>query len=603
MTETLRTLLFLPLVGALALAGCGTIPDIADDDDGEEESATVHESAEEPSTPESEPADEAAESARESGPEPPADRGFTGDNLYRLLVAEMAGQRGDLDTALEGYLEAADTTRDPRVAERAARTAVHLDRPEAAARAAGRWLELRPESRDAHTLMARLSLEQGDVDRAVGHLRAVIEHTPGGTDAGLREVAALAGRIDDPLAVNAALDRLLETHPESTALHYTVAAQASAAGNQAAALESLEEVLALEPDHVQALILRAEVLARSGREEEALAGLVEARERQPGERNLALGHVHLLIDLERGEAARRQMQRVFEAFGDDGHVVSTLALLAMRIDALDDARIYLQRQIAMEARVGEARYYLGRIAEQRGDCDEAMSQYIRVRSRDYQFDAQQRFAVCLAREDRIEEARMHLERLQQSRREAEARKQVQQTRAEIERAAGNLDEALGILSTAVDEHPQDDDLRYARAIYAAEAGVFDLAVDDLESMLERNPDSARVQNALGYTLADAGVELERARSLIEQALERQPDDAATLDSMGWVLYRQGEPEQALDYLRAAWEQVQDAEIGAHLGEVLWVLGERGEARDVWDTAAEDNPDHPVLRDTRERLEE
>jgi Flp pilus assembly protein TadD len=120
-------------------------------------------------------------------------------------------------------------------------------------------------------------------------------------------------------------------------------------------------------------------------------------------------------------------------------------------------------------------------------------------------------------------------------------------------------------------------------------------------MLERNGEDARALNALGYMLANRNMELERAQSLIERALQQNPDDPATLDSMGWVLYRLGQSDKALEYLRRAWSGRKDPEIAAHLGEVLWVMGKRDEARNIWSAGQEQEPDNDVLRQTIERL--
>lgn len=588
--------LLIALAVAVFASACATLETDARED---EEDVTATAPAEpEPAEPEEEAVTEAL-----PGLEPvPRPRGFTGDNLYRLLVAELAGGRGDLQTALTGYLEAARDARDPRLAERAARLAEHIGADDVAIEAAERWVELQPRRREPHALLTRLYLQAGEVERATVHARAVIDYSSD-LDNGLREIAAIAGRIDDPQVVIAVLESLLADYPDAVVLHYTIAFQAADAGDYARALTAADDALAIDPDYARALLLRAEVLAETGREEEAVEEIAAARERLPDDRELALGEVRLFINVGDHAAANQAMRETFEQFGNDGYVVNTLGRTAMATGALDDARIYFQRQLAMDGRPDEARYQLGRIAERQGDCEEAMAQYIQVGGREYRFDAQQRFAGCLAETGRIDEARLHLDRMQQSYPGEDARIELQRTRAEIEWSAGNLDDALRILSNLVDTYPAHDGVRYTRAIVAAESGHFELAREDLELMLEQRPDAPHLQNALGYTLADEGVELERARELIESALAQRPEDAAILDSMGWVLYRQGEYEQALEYLREAWALSGDAEIGAHLGEVLWVLGERSEARQIWNAAAEDDPDHRVLRETRERLDE
>jgi tetratricopeptide (TPR) repeat protein len=202
--------------------------------------------------------------------------------------------------------------------------------------------------------------------------------------------------------------------------------------------------------------------------------------------------------------------------------------------------------VAMNARTASAHYYLGRIAEQQGDCTGALRHYIKVRRGDHRFDAELRAAVCMAEVDRIDEARLHLQRLAARYRDDQPSARITLTQARVERIAGDPDRALDIMGNAVERRPDSTDLRYNRALMAAEMDRFELARSDLRAILEREPDNARALNALGYMLADRDMQLEEARSMIERALEQNPEDAATLDSMGWVLFRLGQPREALE---------------------------------------------------------
>lgn len=540
-------------------------------------------------------AEEEAQALRE---EP---RGFTRENLYRLLVADLAGRQGDLDTALRGYMETAAETRDPRVAERAVRLALYGGDDEQALVAARRWLELAPDAVEAHSIAARLYLRRGEPAPATDHLERVVELTEDGVEAGLREAAALATRSSNAEAALASMRRLQEHHPDHAVTHYAIGRIAASLDDRETALSALERALEIDPAHSEARVLRARLWLQAGEEQRALDDLRAARDRFPEDRDLVLGSIRLLVASDRDEAAREAIRHTFENWGDDGFAVHSLALLAMQIGAWDDARIYLERLLAMDERTATAHYYLGRIAEQEGDCTTALRHYIRVGNSEHRFDAELRAAECMARLGRINEARVHLQRLRNQYDETSARVRIVMTRARIEQVAGNAARALSVLDEAVEQYPDHLDLRYTRALTAAEQDRFALAREDLEFILAQQPENARALNALGYMLADRNQELERARSMIERALEQNPEDAATIDSMGWVLYRQGHREQALEYLRDAWQRDPDPEIAAHLGEVLWSLGRHEQARAIWDEAAELAPDSEILRETVERL--
>jgi Tfp pilus assembly protein PilF len=164
------------------------------------------------------------------------------------------------------------------------------------------------------------------------------------------------------------------------------------------------------------------------------------------------------------------------------------------------------------------------------------------------------------------------------------------------RDARRYREALEVLNGALTKMPNNNDLLYARAMVAERLDMLTLLETDLRTVLKSDPKNANALNALGYTLADRTTRYDEAQVLLKQALELKPDDAFILDSMGWLLYRQGNRAEAVKYLKRALAIRADAEIAAHLGEVLWVSGERGEAETVWTRALRDTPESEVLRD-------
>lgn len=582
------------------VAGCGTSP---------EPPPAANEAADAPEAPRVRTADlpsvaelELPELKLVPRPAPPS-TGLSGDDLYRLLVADLAGRGGDAQTALQNYLETARSERDPRVAERATRMALHLGDDAAALEAVQRWVELAEGSKEAHAVLARLRLQRGESEQAEQALRRVVALTEGGTQAGLQEVAALVGASEHAETARPVLNALAADYPEAAVVHYASAEVAARSGETEQALVALDRALELEPFHVEALVLRTRIQMDQGRSEEALAQLRRAYDERPDKRGLALGYVRLLVEAEHHQEAKREMQQVHERFGEDSFAVRTLALLAMQAEMWEHATLYLERLVAMNARTSMARYYLGRIAQQQGDCTRALRYYVKVGRGEHRLDAELRAALCMAEAGRLDEARLHLERMRAQHQATDAGPRIALTHARIERRNGELARAVEILSQALERYEDNADLRYTRALTAAEADRFELARRDLGAVLEQEPGNARALNALGYMLADRGVNLERARALIERALEQQPDEPAVLDSMGWVLFRQGELQQALGYLERAYELEPGPEIAAHLGEVLWTLGRRADARRVWDRAREQGAENEVLEATTQRLVE
>jgi tetratricopeptide (TPR) repeat protein len=162
------------------------------------------------------------------------------------------------------------------------------------------------------------------------------------------------------------------------------------------------------------------------------------------------------------------------------------------------------------------------------------------------------------------------------------------------REANQFRESLKVLSAALSGNSRDKDLLYARALTAEKLNMLELVESDLRIILKDDPKNVNALNALGYTLADRTNRFEEAHSLLQQAVSLKPEDPFILDSLGWLYYRMGKNVESVKYLKRALEMRPDAEIAAHLGEVLWVTGNRNEAESVWDRALRDTPDNETL---------
>jgi tetratricopeptide (TPR) repeat protein len=279
-------------------------------------------------------------------------------------------------------------------------------------------------------------------------------------------------------------------------------------------------------------------------------------------------------------------------------VVYALGLLNLQANRVDDAEKNFTQLLAAGERRDDAYYYLGQIAESRQQSDAALDQYRLMESGTNYFHAQLRIALIMSAQGKVDEARKHLGDV--SAENAAQEKQLIQAEGEILTENERYDDAMSVYDAAlVDTY--DSDLLYTRAMLAEKIDRIDILENDLRAIIEREPENAQALNALGYTLANRTERYQEALELITRALEISPDDFYILDSMGWVLYRLGRLEDSVPYLERAREIRNDPEVAAHLGEVLWVMGDKDGARDVWDSALRDRPDDRILLDVIERL--
>ncbi len=544
--------------------------------------------------------EEAGAQARITGVEPVRPRiPLTEYLLYKLLLAEIAGHRGMLDTSIEYYLDLARHTRDHRIAERTARIAVYA-RDDAAALAAARlWVELDPRNPDPHQVLAIMKLRAGDLEQSAEHLQDIFAYSEGEADEKLWMIANLLGSEKDKDAVLEVMEKLVASQDSSPGALYAFAHVAARLEDLERSRELLEDTLALAPDNDNAALSYISILQRMGREQEALSWL-EKKLAMNGENdfNLRMAYARLLMEVRQFGKALDQFELLVDREPENIDVLYALGLLYLQSNRLEEAETLFRKLSAQEHLTDTSNYYLGRIAEEKRLYDEAGAWYQGVYKGEHYFDAQVRLAMLLARKGQVDEARNHLQSIRS--RSGQQALVIVQAEGDLLIQAGRYEEAIGVYTEAL-EDGYNPDLLYARAMAAEKTGRLDLLEQDLRSILEREPDHAQALNALGYTLADATDRHAEAYELIRKALELRPNDFYILDSMGWVLYRLGRLDEAIDYLRKALNIRQDPEIAAHLGEVLWVRGEREQAKEVWETALRQTPEDTRLLDVIERF--
>jgi Flp pilus assembly protein TadD len=245
-------------------------------------------------------------------------------------------------------------------------------------------------------------------------------------------------------------------------------------------------------------------------------------------------------------------------------------------------------------------YYLARISEGQKRWGEAAERYALVPPGERYWESQLRIAGSLAQDKRMLQAISHLRAMKPS--TPVERLTLAQTESSLWREAGDNTKAFEALDAALVADRDNADLLYDSAMLAERIDRVDEAEKRLRRVIALQPDRAHAHNALGYSFADRGINLDEARALIEKAHALAPDDPAILDSMGWIAFRQNRLPEAEGFLRRALEKFADGEIAAHLGEVLWAQGRKDDARAVWQTQLKAQPDSEILTKTIARFD-
>ena len=514
--------------------------------------------------------------------------------LYQLMLAEVAGARGQVSLAAQSYLDLARRTRDARIARRAAELAVFARQADLVTEASRLWLDLEPGSERAQQLTAGAMTSTARIDELQAQLAKALATQGERIGGALLGLNRGLGRIPDKVLIRRLVNQLTEPYLDHPEAHFARANAAYVAGDPAGASAAIDGALALRPDWEQAVILRAQLQ----QEQSPGAGVGVLRDYlavHPEAREPRLTLARLLVAGRQFGPAREQFEILLQRSPDDRDVVHAVALLAMQQGDWAVAEKQFKRLLELgHPEPDTLRMYLGQIADQAKRPDDAIAWYKAVGPGGQYVMAQGRIAQLLAAGGKLAEARQHL---QAAARETPAeRAQYALLESQLLRDGNRNQDAFDVLDAALRAEPENPELLYESALMAERIGRIEVMEGRLRKLIALKPDHAHAYNALGYSLADRKQRLDEAEVLVRKGLALTPEDPFIIDSLGWVLYRRGELAGALEQLQKAFGLRADPEIAAHLGEVLWMLGRRDEAARVWKDAAKANPDNPVLAD-------
>jgi tetratricopeptide (TPR) repeat protein len=518
-----------------------------------------------------------------------------------LADGDAALERNELPEAALAYRLAADASDDESIAEQATRTAFDHSQMREASLAAERWLALNPTSEQARRYAGVAALELHRLDVAEEQFAQLL--TGGAYISPAAGLLALLPAVADhgtPSDVTELFRRLVARYPDVAEGHYALGSAALRSDNFAMAVAGARRATELAKYWVPARMLLARALIAAGDEQ---AGLDAAREMVMAPDSDVATHLEYALMLAatgRDEEARAILTPYAAGETVIPGAVRSLGVLDLERGDLDAATQRFEALLSTGSQSYEALYFLGSIADRRGDKERALRFYSRVAGGDYALAAQGRVARIKAEASGLDAGLRHLE--EYARGHPQLGPNVVGTRAGLATALGDPERALAILDAGLAQYPDSLDLRMARVFAYERLGDGDASIRDLRQLLRERPGDPTVQNALGYTLADRDRSHDEAYTLIAAALELMPDNAAVLDSMGWVLFRQGRLQEALTYLQRANELGDDAEIDLHLGEVQWALGDRDAARATWQRALEANPNEARLKERLERTQ-
>jgi tetratricopeptide (TPR) repeat protein len=546
--------------------------------------------------------------------------------FQQLLIGEIEFREGDLGAAYQLVLDAARKTKDEQLFRRATEIALQARAGDEALQAVQAWRKAAPNSPEALRFEIQLLVQLNRLPDAAEPLQTLLKVTaPEQRSVMIGLVPRFVGSSSDHEQAATLIEQVLL--PYADAPQTRVAARVAigrgwmAAGNDTKALALAQSAGEFEPAADGPAALALELMPRVPQAE----GIVQTHlAASPDSHGIRLLYVRALLTAQRLADATSQLDTLTRQSPQQPQAWLTLGALHVQMHepalAITALKKYIElieasAPMATEAAVGgddedapaatkeealnRGWLLLSQAADQQGDLKGADAWLAKIEDPKRALEVQARRASLLAREGKVAQARELIHRIpEKSPDDARAKALAE---AQVLRDVKQWSEANTVLAQANKRFPDDVDLIYEQSMMYEKLNKLADMERLLRRVIELKPDHQQAYNALGYSLADRNLRLPEARTLIKKALELSPGEPSITDSLGWVEYRLGHREEAVRLLRDAYKAQPDAEIAAHLGEVLWVSGQTDEARTIWREARRRDAGNDVLRETLTRL--
>ena len=518
--------------------------------------------------------------------------------VYKYLLGEIAGQRGDVVLASQLFLDLAKQTRDARLAERAARTAAYARQPGLALQASKLWAELDPSSTEAQQASSQLLVASGNLKEAKPHIKQLLAKEDTRAN-GFLYLNSLLENQKDKKEVLEAVKEFAAPYPKLPEARFAIAQAAWLADKIDVAKSELATADKLRPGWEAGAQLQGQILLKDS-PEKALGFFKDFLVKYPKANDVRLSYAKLLVNQKKFAEAKPEFVKLNEAAKDQPEISAVVGLLSSESNDYTMADKYFQQALDNGFKEKEQIYlYQGRNAERSKNDSKALEWYDKVAPGDHYFEGRLAAANVIARSKNVDAAISMLDEVNDLTPEQQII--VIQSEASMLAQAKRHQESFDLLQKAVQNIPDSPELIYDFAMSAERLKKYDVMETQLREVIKQRPDYAAAYNALGYSFADRNIKLNEAKTLIETALKLAPNDHYMMDSLGWVHYRLGNLKQAAEYLRKAYEIQADPEIAAHLGEVLWQQGLQTEAKKIWADALLINPENDVLVSTSKKF--
>jgi tetratricopeptide (TPR) repeat protein len=527
-----------------------------------------------------------------------ADNYTNPDLVFRLLLAEIASQRGELNLASELFLDLAKQTDSALLAERATRLTGFTRNGTIALEASKVWNELNKDSIDAQQALSEILIANNKLNEAKPILQKLLlkEKTRA---SGFLYLNSMLSHVSDKKAVLILVTDLAQPYPKLAEAHFAIAHAAWVGKDQKVYEKELATINQIKPDWEMPALFKGQILAKES-PEKALNFYSDFLSKYPKSNDVRLEFAKLLTNGRKFNEAKNEFIKLVSASNSSAEITLAVALLSVELEDYDLAEKYFLQSLKKNPKDKDQIFiYLAKIADKKNQGDVAITWLNKVGNGNHFIESKLIVAEIIAKKESIDKALVFLSALKSD--SQDEKLSIVQLKTSLLTRSNRHQEAFQLLQNEAPNFAQSPEFKFDYALLADKLNKYDLMEKLLREAIKIRPDYAVAYNALGYSFADRNINLEDAKKYIELALSISPNNHYILDSMGWLYFRLGKLESALSFIQKAYDVQPDPEIAAHLGEILWAQGKKKQANDVLELSLQSFPDNEVLKEAFKRL--
>ncbi len=518
--------------------------------------------------------------------------------VYKFLLAELAIQRNDINSAGHLYLDLAKLTKNTGFAQSAAQLGGMVRNGRLALDAADIWSKLDPESRDAKKVLAEMYIASGNLSKAKPLVKEILESEDSKGD-GFLYLNNILTRVENKSNALRFIIDIAKPYAKMVEAHFAVAHTAHMAGNITIRDKELATINKLNPNWETSTLFIGSIQFDED-PMKAIETYQKFVKNNPKSNTVRLELAKALVQTEQYPAAKKHFEKLVNSPLASAELSFTVALLALETGDDIMAEQFLNQSLERKYyNPDQVNMYLARIYAQRQNIDKVINLVEKISTGPLFVDSRIFAAQAIRVEKGIDQAIEYLDQYKSLDRQEKLK--FLQLKTSFWYNDNQYQKAINLMLSEEEKYTDSAEFYFDFGLLYEKNKDFDAMEASLKKAISLKPDYAIAYNALGYSYADRNVKLDDAKKYIEIALSIEPQNHYILDSMGWVHYRLGNYDIAYEFITKAYAIQEDPEIAAHLGEVLWKQGKENEAMSVWQGSLEKFPENSILIETKNRL--